>query len=82
MAIKTEWTLSTWDNRESAEYVPIDKHIGNVVIDAYGRRPGTSGFGSGTPRRPVKMEGGDPAYVMYESDTDGPVPVIRISEEE
>lgn len=78
--LKTEWTLSTWANRASATYVGIDRHIGNVTIDAYGRRSGTNNFGSPAPRRPVKMEEGTTAYVMYDSDAEGAVPIIRISE--
>ena len=80
--LKTEWTIATWANRASAAYVAIDKHISNIIVDAYGRKCGTNGYASGTPRRPVKMEEGNPAYVMYDSDDEGAVPIIRISEEE
>ena len=79
---KTEWALTTWANRESATFVAIDKHIGNVTVDAYGRKSGTNGYQSGVPRRPVKMADGNPAYVMYDSDAAGAVPIIKISEEE
>ena len=80
MAVKAEWALTTWANRASATYVNIDQPIDGVVIDAYGRKYGTAEYLSG-PRRPVKMEGGNPAYVMYDSADAGNVPVIRISEE-
>jgi len=79
----TSWTIAVWNDREAAEYRPIDRHIDNVVIDAYGRRSGTCGYLSGIPRRPVRMESNEmgPSYVMYDSDEAGPVPIIRISEE-
>ena len=81
MALKTEWSLTTWANRASASYVGITQPINGVIIDAFGRKHGTADYLSAIPRRPVKMEEGDVAYVMYDTDTDGPVPVIRISEE-
>ena len=80
--LKTEWSMATWAAREDAVYVPIDRHIDNVVIDAFGRRPGTPNYGSAIPRRAVRTADGNPAYVMFDSDSDGNVPIIRITEEE
>ena len=79
----TSWTIAVWDERESAEYRPIDRHIGNIVIDAWGRRSDATDYGCTAPRRPVKMESSEdgPSFVMYDSDEDGPVPIIRIDEE-
>ena len=77
----TEWTIAMWADRETADYVPICRHIGNRVIDAWGRLSGTEGFGGGA-RRPYKQEDGNPAYIMYEDDANGAVPIIRITEQE
>ena len=78
----TTWTIATWENRESATYVGIDQHIGNIVIDAYGRRSDQTHYLEPIPRRPLKVEEGDTvSYVMYEDDSAGPVPIIRITEE-
>ena len=76
-----EWAFSTWDNRESATYVAIDQPINGVVIDAFGRvRPELNQQAS-LQRRPYKMETGDTvSYVMYDSDANGAVPIIRITE--
>ena len=79
--IKTEWALTTWANRATANYVPIDKAIGYVVIDAFGRKQSAAGYNSGAPRRTVKQESGPVAYAVYDSDAAGPVPVIRMTEE-
>ena len=79
---KTEWAITTWANREGATYAPIDRAINDITIDAYGRKSGTFGYMDPAPRRPVKMEAGETtAYVMYDYDSDGAVPVIRITEE-
>lgn len=76
-----EWTLAKWADRASASYVGIDRNINNITIDAYGRKSGTADYKSCCPRRPVKTEAGETAtYVMYDDDTAGPVPIIRISE--
>jgi len=78
----TEWTIATWATRESATYVGIDKHIGNVVIDAYGRRSDQANYLAPIPRRPFKVEEGETvSYVMFEDDAAGPRPIIRITEE-
>ena len=77
------WTMSTWEQRGSAEYVPIDRHIGNLVIDAYGRRSDTAEYGRCAPRRPYRTEEADGvAYIMYDNDHDGTVavPIIRIED--
>ena len=77
----TEWAVTTWENRASATYVAIDRAINDTVIDAYGRKSGTFGYMDPAPRRPVKAEAGETtAYVMYDDDTSGAVPIIRISE--
>ena len=77
------WTVDTWENRASAAYTPVNTHINNVVIDAYGRRSDSPTFGRCSPRRPYKTEETDEAtYLMYDDDTNGAVPIIRITEEE
>ena len=83
MATKTTtWTIAQWSERTTAEFRPVNTHIGNVVIDAYGRRSDQANYLEAIPRRPYKVEEGDTAsYVMYEDDTAGPVPIIRIVEE-
>ena len=40
---KTEWAITTWADRGSATYVPIDRAINDITIDAYGRKSGTFG---------------------------------------
>ena len=76
-----EWTFSTWANRASATYVPIDQPINGVVIDAYGRVRPELQQQAALARRPYKMESGDTvSYVMYDSDANGAVPIIRITE--
>ena len=77
----TEWALARWEDRTTASYTPANNHIDNRVIDADGRRNGTADYGRNIPRRPYKLEIGSPSYVMYDSDAEGPVPIIRISEE-
>lgn len=78
----TEWALARWEDRTTASFVPVNSHIDNRVIDAYGRLNGSVDYGWNIPRRPYKLESGSTSYVMYDSDAEGPVPIIRISEEE
>ena len=79
----TEWTLSTWADRATATYVGIDQSIGGVKIDAFGRRSDKACYQDPIPRRALKVEEGDTvSYVMYDDDSAGAVPVIKITEEE
>lgn len=76
-----EWALTTWANKASATYVPINKSINNRFIDAYGRlQSDLNPIIENRPRRPYKMDDGSPSYVMYDDDANGSVPVIRITE--
>ena len=79
--ITQQWAMTTWANKASATYVNVDKPINNRYIDAFGRlRPDILRDAS-LPRRPVKMEEGESvSYVMYDSDDNGNVPVIKITE--
>lgn len=78
----TAWTIAQWSERTTAQFVPVNTHINNVVIDAYGRRSDQAHYLEASPRRPFKVEEGETvSYVMYEDDTAGPVPIIKITEE-
>lgn len=87
VTVKQEWALTTWEGKSSENVVwtPIGNAIDNIVIDGFGRKSGTNFYGSDAPRRPYKTETDEEAgttYVMYDDDTEGAVPVIRITEEE
>ena len=78
----TTWTIAQWSERTTATYVPVNTHINNVTIDAYGRRADQAHYLDAIPRRPYRIEESDgTAYIMYEDDNAGPVPIIRITEE-
>ena len=79
----TTWTIAHWSERTTAAFVPVNSHIDNVVIDAYGRRSDRAHYLEAIPRRPCKAEeSGGTSYVMYDDDSSGPVPIIKIVEEE
>jgi len=81
--VKQEWTMTTWSGKgDAADWTPIGRAINNTVIDAYGRLYGTNHYGSCVPRRPYKTDtASGVTYIMYDDDTAGAVPVIRITEE-
>lgn len=82
-SIKQEWTICHWQNKETAIYVPICQSINEKIIDSYGRYVENSSYSSPAPRRPYKMDIVDgTTYIMYDDDTAGAVPVIRIIEED
>lgn len=74
--------MTSWAEKGNATgWAPIGNAIDNVVIDAYGRKSGSNQYGSSIPRRPYKTDTADGVtYVMYDDDTGGAVPVIRITE--
>lgn len=77
----TTWTIAQWSERTTAQFVPANTHINNVNIDAYGRRSGQANYLEAIPRRPYKVEEGNgTSFIMYEDDTAGPVPIIKIVE--
>ena len=78
----TAWTIAQWSERTTAQFVPVNTHINNVVIDAYGRRSDRAHYLEAIPRRPYKVEEAEgTAFIMYEDDSAGPVPIIKIVEE-
>ena len=77
----TYWAMTTWAKRGSATYKKITEPIDGRYIDAYGRLSGTADYNSGIPRRTLRSANGTPAYAMYDDDSKGNVPVIRITED-
>ena len=82
--VKQEWAMTTWAEKgDAVNWAPVGRAINNTVIDAYGRLYGTNYYGSSVPRRPYKTDTADGVtYIMYDDDTEGAVPVIRLTEEE
>lgn len=86
-SVKQEWAITTWAAKSGSGIVwnPVGEAISGVIIDAYGRQYRADSYVDSTvPRRPYKMEADDSTgitYLMYDTDTNGAVPVIRITEE-
>ena len=79
----TQWAMTTWASKGSSNtnWKKITEPIDDRFIDAYGRLSGTADYNSGIPRRTLRSANGTPAYAMYDDDSKGNVPVIRITEE-
>jgi hypothetical protein len=75
----TTIALGKWDNRANLDYKPCNNTLddGNVY-DAYGKR---IPYG-GKTRRPYKIEQLDngTAYIMYDDDSNGDVPIYKVVE--
>lgn len=88
-SVKQEWAITTWEEKSGSgiEWNPIGEAISGIMIDAYGRQYRAINYVNAMPtqRRPYKTETDETTgitYVMYDSDANGAVPVIRITEEE
>ena len=79
----THWAMTTWANKggSNVTWEKITAPINGRYIDAYGRLSGMADYNSGIPRRTLCSANGTPAYAMYDDDSKGNVPVIRITED-
>jgi hypothetical protein len=73
--------LGTWAERASLAYKPVNSVLGNGMrYGAYGV-PVVTGGDTGGSRRPYRVDESDTtAYIMYDDDANGPVPIYRITE--
>lgn len=76
------WAMTTWANRATATYVPIDTAINGRFVDRNGQLSSTMGAWAGKNfLAPYKVEDTETGvyYKTYKSG-DGVVPVIKITE--
>ena len=71
--------MGTWAERKALHYVPVNSEIEGKRFGAYGLSL-TSNWDVAAVRRPFRMEEGESAYIMYDDDSAGPVPIYRIQE--
>lgn len=77
----TTIALGTWDERTALPFIPVNSKFPNGArYNAFGVRIASAGDAAET-RRPYRIdETGSTTYVMYDDDSEGPVPIYKTEE--